>query len=185
MKTNRILSIVFVAALGAVTVACGPSKEEKAEAARQESIRVADSIAKVAAEDSMRRVELKDLYANGLTIEVTDKSKRYSMTCEGEDVVLTCRVTNNTPISLSADDYKLTCTERYETCSDGTSPDAYTSISGKSVDLAPGESATVKFSDRCIVDLSNPKAKLKMSEEEFIEKAMNPGATTTEKLMPE
>ena len=44
------LFAMFVVAGMVAFVACGPSAEEKAEKARQDSIRIADSIAKVEAE---------------------------------------------------------------------------------------------------------------------------------------
>lgn len=183
MKTNTI-SAICILLLSAAAVSCGPSAEEKAKMQAQREQETRDSIAKVETmkieqqrQDSIRQAELKELYANAITIKVGNKSKTYSRIGEGYDVTLTCTVTNNTPIALTASDYSLSCTERYPRSSDGTVPDGYKAKSAKSVDLAPGASATVKFSAQCTEDLSSPKAKFNMSEEDFLKRVAEAGGT--------
>lgn len=174
LKTFVNASILMIAI---VAVSCGPSAEEKARMQAEREQEIADSIAKVEAQkieqqrqDSIRQAELKELYSNAITITQTGKKSVPSMTSESCSVTLTCTVTNNTPIALTAADYSLSCTGRYETCSDGSSPDVFRPVTTKSVDLAPGETKTVTFFEKygSYDGLSKPKVKMKISEEEFL-----------------
>ena len=63
---KKVLSFVFIAGMAAAFVACGPSKEEleAKEQARQDSIRVADSIAADAAAAEAAAQAMQDSIAN-------------------------------------------------------------------------------------------------------------------------
>lgn len=157
-------------ALLLVVSSCGSKNGGTDVAARKAEI--ADSIAQAELEqqrqDSIREVEIRALYVNAITIEAGKPSKNPSMVCEGYDVNLPCTVTNNTPITIDASDYSLTCTETISVCSDGSDPDIQQENTAKSKNLEPGESIKITFVGNGVEDLSNPKVKLNISEENFV-----------------
>lgn len=168
MKKNIIPAGAI--ALLLIASSCG-SKGGSINAAAREA-EIADSIAQAEQEqqrqDSIREVEIRTLYANAITIEADKLVKTASMTCEGYDVKLPCTVTNNTPITIDASEYSLSCTETISVCSDGSEPDIQQENTTKSKNLEPGESAKVSFVGNCVENLSNPKVKLNISEENFV-----------------
>lgn len=83
IKMKKVLSTLLIAGV-ATLVACGPSAKEKAEKARQDSIRIADSIAQVEADkaakeqarlDSIAKVENEKRIQDSLAQIEANKKK--------------------------------------------------------------------------------------------------------------
>ena len=176
---NRFFAGFCFMALTLALFSCRNNKEDAAkyEAGQQQMEQAkAYSIAKAEAEqqrkNSILAADLKEVYANAITITPGNKTSVPSTLGEGSDVPLSCTVANNSPIPLSASDYSLTCVETFPNSSDGTVPDGYRPVSAKSKDPAPGESFNVQFSAKITNDLSKPKVKMKISEEDFVKRAL-------------
>lgn len=119
-----------------------------------------------------------DGYDNALTITPGKKSKAPIPYSEGWTVTCPVTITNNTSMDLSADDYIISYTREYAVCSDYSSPNEFQERTVKGKDLAPGQSFDLVLSDSYCEDIRNPKAKLKMSAEEFA--AKNPKTSGNE-----
>lgn len=170
MKT-KFLSVIGTAAFLLFASGCGSNSNSVSN----RDADIADSIAQVREQqkqDSIRVAELKDLYANAISIVPGKKTRRYGVGgVEGYQVILPCTLTNNTPITIEASEYKISCTETYARCSDGSEPDGHAPMYIQSKKLNPGESVKVTFFVDCAVDLNDPKVTLDISEEEFVRRA--------------
>lgn len=171
--------------IGLALVSCGGGKS--AEEAAADSARIADSIAaaeKAAeqaridsiAKDSIAKAEAAEMYDNALTLTPGKKKVTPISNSESSNVSWPVTITNNTTIPINSSDYKVTYSEVYATCSDGSSPDRYSGASTSGPDIAPGESVTVVLSCSGCDGLANAKVKLNLSREEFVERLSNNGA---------
>lgn len=179
MKKLILLPLVAIA-----LVSCGGGKS--AEEVAADSVRIADSIAAAQqaaeqarldsiAQDSIAKAEAAKMYDNALTVTPGKKSSRPSMYSENIIFTWPVTITNNTTVPISSSDYKVTYTEAIATCSDGSSPDRYSTASTSGPDIAPGESVTVVINSESN-GVSNAKAKLKLTREQFEERLSNNGA---------
>lgn len=170
---KRIIYLIPAALL--TLAACSNNKTADTSAA--DSAAIADSIAAAekAAEnarldsirqDSINQAQAEEMYASALTLTPGKKAIKQG---PGEcyNISMPVTVTNNTDITLEPSDYIVNYTEVYETSSDGTTPPAYTKKSATGSTIAPGASATVTLTGKCIHDLTKPSVKLKLSKEEF------------------
>lgn len=172
LMKSKYVGVVGTVALLMFASSCGSNNSSASDAQREAEI--ADSIAQVREQqkqDSIRMAELKDLYANAISISTGKKTKRYGVGgVEGYQVKLPCTLKNNTSITIEASEYKLECTRTEAVCSDGSEPDVDVPMYIKSKMLNPWESIQVIFIADCAEDLKDPKVTLNISEEDFIQR---------------
>lgn len=156
------------------------SGKREAEKARLDSIRTADSLAVVEydlqqarqdsiLQDSLLQASLAERYKNALSLNPVEKVKNQVPESSFFKIEWTCDVTNNSGIPLTGNDYQITFDETYE---DGNADglfDVTKQRSIKGVSLSPDSTAQVVLTGRANTqELSNPKIKMLISEEEFL-----------------
>lgn len=170
-------TLIGIAALALLASCAGGQSEEKA---REDSIRRIDSIAQAAAaaeqarldsirQDSIMMEEIEVQFKN--PISLTPGKKAFKQLPEHTDKIVNWPLTlvNNTSITLSPSDYKITYIEEFEDMDAEGTLDFYTkNRTLKGPELAPGATATATIHDNSTEDVRNPRVKLTISKEEFI-----------------
>lgn len=111
---------------------------------------------------------------NILTLKKGKESLK-DMIYEGQyNVSLPVTITNNSNEKIEAKDYIINYSIRYETCSDGSSPDCYVKKVAKGKDIEPGQSVTIVLSQRRCRGLANPRVEIIAPREELARKFCKP-----------
>lgn len=122
------------------------------------------------AQNNTPQVDVDELYENGLVLSQGKKSEKIVGDNTDPDITLPVTITNNTGIDLNPEDYIISykVSEMY---ADGSGLDSRVrSATQKGPKIANGESVTIKLFQSCVLDIKNPKAKLKIDKEKFAER---------------
>lgn len=171
--------ILLVAAAALTLASCGSGN--KADNATEtevvevvDSAYIADSIAAAAKDaegarlDSIRQDSIATaMFENALTVTPGKVKLVPIANTEGTTASLPVTITNNTDVTILAADYDVTYTEKYATCSDGSSPDGSRKNKVAGVDIEPGATATITLKGDFLTNIVKPAAKLKISKEEL------------------
>ena len=162
------------------------SGESASEKAREDSVRIEDSISQVEAakavaeqtrldsirQDSINSIEIEKQYSNALHLNLNKKEKKE--TYQGDNqyprIYWPLIVKNNTDITLTPDDYTITYVGHGETQDrEGYLVDYDKKETLKVPELKPQSSETVILSVPVgkYFSISDPKIKLRISKEEF------------------
>ena len=160
----------------------GCSGNGASEKANEDSVRIADSIAKVEAAqavaeqarldsiamDSIMQITIDDQYKNAITLNPGKKAVKQLFEHTDKVIDWTLNLTNNTDITLSPQEYTITYVEEYE----DTTPYGDLEMFKKNrnlvgPELAPGATAVATIHNPGTEDIFNPKVKLLISKEEF------------------
>lgn len=160
----------------------GCSGNGASEKANEDSIRIADSIAKVeaaqaAAEqarldsiamDSIMQIAIDDQYKNAITLNPGKKAVKQLFEHTDKVIDWPLSLTNNTDITLSPQEYTIMYVEEYE----DTTPYGDLEMVKKNrnlvgPELTPGTTAVATIHNPGTEDIFNPKVKLLISKEEF------------------
>lgn len=118
----------------------------------------------------VEQVDVDNLYKNGLVLSKGKKSKKRVVDNDDLDITLPVTITNNTGIDLDPEDYVINykVEEMYET-SEGLDS-RLISATQEGPEIANGETVTVKLFKSNVLDIRNPKVKLKLDKQKFVER---------------
>ena len=164
-----VATAMFVSCMN-LSCSGGASEEQ----ARQDSIRVADSIAQAEAEeaiqDSLLEIEIAEKYKAGIELIAGKVKEKWRDDYTWPDLTMPINLINNTGIDLEPEDYTITYTEEYEDQVDGFLEVLKRKRTMKGPELPAGESTESKIFCEVSAGIKNPKAKLKIKKEEFAER---------------
>lgn len=145
-------------ALQADSLAAVQRAAEQAEQARQDSIR----------QDSIDKEEIDKQYNNAISLVAGKPSKVFEGDHVMPHVTLPITLVNNTDVDLTPSDYTIGYTISFEYQTDEDILDVgYKPASKKGPLLPAGQSVDFTLFHKETFDIDNPKAKLKISKEEF------------------
>lgn len=179
MKHHKVLGLTLgLGGVSFIMVGCGG--HSSADQAREDSIRVADSIAAVEADlaqmradslmrDSVLGVEAVEKYKDAVILTPGNKNKKLVPESTFYKIDWTCTLANNAGITMTPADYQVVFDETFEDGNVDGLFDVTKQRSIKGVNLPVDSTAQVVLTGRANTkELSNPAVKMLISEEDFI-----------------
>ena len=129
-----------------------------------------DSVADTSSQDKIPQIDVDYLYKKGLVLSKGKKSKKWVGDNDDPDVTLPVTITNNTGIDLNPVDYIISYNVDEMYATGGGLESRVISATQKGPKIANGEKVTVKLFKSNVLDIINPKVKLKLDKKKFAER---------------
>lgn len=158
---------IIIAGLVVLT-ACGGKKDEGQS---QDTVLIEEqaTIENVETSAKPSEAEIRQQFDNAIAMTVGKKTEKWEPESSIPTISLPVTITNNTDVTLSPSDYKITYTETYEDTVDGELVDKSMTNKVEGPEIPANSSVEYTITKRA-QDISNPKVSLTISFDDFSKK---------------